>query len=114
MTGLGLSPELPHHNGNGSPWWFKAIAAFGLPSCLLCGVLYWMLQYAAVMMANQVDHTAALAKQVQTMDGAITAHIDSSGKAFAEILFYLRGICINFAETAEERRNCVPPRVNAP
>ena len=86
-------------NGNGSPWWVKAARELGVPSLIAIGLVYWMTQVQAPQLSA-----------IEPMHGMLTAHVDASGKMNAEILFYLRSICVNFAETAEERTRCVPPR----
>ena len=90
-------------NGNGTPAWLKAAVQLGTPAVIAIYLVYWI----TTVVSPKLDaHTEA----DQAIRGMITAHVDSSGRVNAEILFYLRSLCINAAKNQTERERCVPPR----
>jgi hypothetical protein len=94
-----IKPDYQNGNGNGrAPWYVQAVATLGLATVLALGFFAWVTQ----SVDRKLDAMASL-------PGMVTAHIDSSGRVNAEILFYLRSMCINSAKNEVERGRCVPP-----
>jgi hypothetical protein len=72
-------------NGNGGPWWVKALYAFGVPSVGLLYFIYWL----------TASHTAAL-----------DLHSHDQAHAIEGLTLIMRQVCANTAETTEERSAC--------
>lgn len=86
-------------DGNGTPAWVKATAQLGVPSVIALGLVYWLTQTAT----PKLD-------AVTRLESMVITHIDSTGRADAEMLWYLRAICVNQATSAGDRQRCLPPK----
>jgi len=90
-------------SSNGGPAWLKAAVQLGVPSLIALGLVYWITQTVTPKIEAQVVDT-------QAVKSMVTAHVDANGRTNAEMLFYLRSLCVNLARSAEDRARCVPPR----
>jgi negative regulator of sigma E activity len=96
---------------NGSPWWAKFIAQVGVFAALSLGLIWFITQSVDqkldTMLANQ---ELSKAERI-SMNGMMEAHADSTGRVNAEVLFYLRALCVQGARSSgTDPRECVPPR----
>ena len=100
-------------NGNGSSLqgWVGTIKALGITTVLSLGFFYWVTQSVDRKQDEALGIVRANAVANQKLEGMLVSHIDSSGHAMAEVLFYLRALCIqNARSTGQDPRDCVPPR----
>jgi hypothetical protein len=103
MSGNGL-------DGSGTPVWLKAAVQLGVTSIIAMGLVYWM---ATTLYTQNREMKAQLeghAQEYMFLKGAITSHIDQTGRTNALILHYLQSMCFNTATDVEQRRRCIPPR----
>ena len=75
-------------NGNGGPWWVKALYAFGVPSVGLLYFIYWL----TVSQAS-----------------ALELHSQDQAHAMQDLTLIMRQVCANTADTTEERSACFRP-----
>lgn len=91
-------------NGNGGPAWVKSVATLGLGTVLALGWFYWSTQ----TLDQKLDAIRAGTAATQNL---MEQHVDAFGRVNAEILFYLRAMCLQNAKaTGQDSRDCVPPR----
>lgn len=76
-------------NGNGGPIWVQVASRFGIPALIALGLIYFL--------AGHVD-------------GEIHEIRDGVQEQRIEQRFWLRAICLNTAETENERANCAEHR----
>lgn len=72
-------------NGNGGPWWVRAIGMVGVPSAMALWFVYWM---------------------TTGMSQAISTHEERSAERVRELTSVMRQICVNTAETPADRSGC--------
>lgn len=92
MTRAGIPdswpPPPPNGNGNGGPWWYRAVERFGV----LAAFAAFLLWYVTLGPGN--DRTLA----------------DTLNRHVTETQFYLRAICLNTAQSDNQRAACEPHR----
>lgn len=92
-----------HGNGNGGHWLVTTIKALGITTVLSVGFFYWVTQTVERSLE-------AIANDSMATKSMVAAHVDASGRVNAEILFYLRQLCVQNARMARtDPRDCVPP-----
>lgn len=72
-------------NGNGGPWWVRAITTVGVPSAMALGLVYWL---------------------TTSMSQALSLHEEHSAERVRELTGVMRQICVNTADTPADRTGC--------
>jgi hypothetical protein len=91
---------------NGAAW-LSLLERFGLPTVLV-GFLLWVIFFGPAR--TDATNAAALQQSVNALSSVMNAHVDASHQINAEMLWYMRAICVNNASDIEERRLCIPPK----
>lgn len=95
-------------NGNGAPGWVKAVSTLGLATVLSLGGAYFVGGVVKSQLDKSLSNDADFRLEHEAIRGMVTAHIDATGRANSEILFYLRALCIQGASNAGTNpRDCV-------
>jgi hypothetical protein len=84
------------------PWYVRLLSK---ESAAVIGVGFMLWWFAA---KADSEHLQLLMNQAQLTNDMHT-HIEASQASQAEVLFYLRALCVNLSDTPEQRRNCIPP-----
>lgn len=82
-------------NGNGSPWWLKAISTVGPVAAIALYLVYWM----TTAVPTRAD-VALLGTQLKI-------HVDSTVSDLTEIKRILTAQCVNDAKDGEQRLRCL-------
>lgn len=100
-----------HGNGNGGPWWVRAVTTLGLATVLALGFFWWVTTKVDAELASIKADTARFDMMQEKLGGVLTAHVDASGHALAEIRYLLMQLCLQGARSGgTDPRTCVPPR----
>jgi len=89
---------------------FSLVERFGFPVVLVGVLLYILL---GDVRKNMITTSEAAAQAVQAANKStsmIQSHIEATGSMNAEMLWYLRVMCLHQASTETERNQCVPPK----
>lgn len=94
---------------NGMPWWVKAIGVVGVPSALAIYLVYTLVSWGNVVVAQ-----ANTGKELQAM---LTQHVAAMAQMATDqasvkeqnvvIIRVLRSSCVNSAKSNEERDRCL-------
>lgn len=90
-----------------APAWLKAAAYIGVPAVLSL-YLVWV-QTQDITPAIKVNTAAVFENKVAiaALETAVNKHIAESSRVDIEVMYILRSICINAANTKEERDRCL-------
>lgn len=85
---MGLPDSWPPTNGNGGPWWVKALYMFGVPAGIALFLLYFV--------------TSSIAGELKGARDDLRQHM----KDYSRQSLYLRAICLNTAPSEAARVQC--------
>lgn len=81
-------------NGNGSPWWVKAIYQFGVPA----GIAMFLVYRLTVGLPTAAD--------VAEVKSTLAVHVSQTNEELVDIRLLLRAICFNTADNEKSRAAC--------
>lgn len=98
--------------GNGTPWWVRAMATYGVGTAIGAYLLWWVTTTVAAgitgVSQHIADHEDRTSRQVQDIASqvrAATAVIEGRDQRLERLL---RQICVNTADTRVDRDACFP------
>ncbi len=81
---------------DGSPWYVKSALRMGIPAAIACALVWFL-------MGSVTSSLAAIRGDVLMAKDAIVSHASHD----AEVISYMRLICVNTAKTDQDRYACL-------
>jgi hypothetical protein len=83
-----------------SPWYVKAGVQFGVPAVLCVFLVWWIVGDSDRKHNAILADSVAMRSQVTAISGMVNAHVDSTGRSTAALLYYLQQLCLQGATNA--------------